>query len=139
MQELKEYVPISHSCPYWDFVGPFYEKECVGGYHIGVRIEGKHRNLQGVAQGGLIATLADIALGYNVAYAAGRTTPIATINLTTDFAGTAQVGDWLEARVDVQQVGNRVAFANAYIHVGKKRIARASGVFSISKLRSNED
>jgi acyl-coenzyme A thioesterase 13 len=139
MQVPAGYVSIARSCPYWDFVGPFYQRACGDGFSIGARVEEKHRNLQGVAQGGFIATLADVALGYNLAYGSGRSTPVATVNLTTDFAGTAQVGDWLEARVDVQQVGRRIAFANTYLYVEEKRIARVSGVFSVSRLRSSSD
>lgn len=125
------YELITRSCPYWDLVGPFYAKPVEGGgAHIGLRVEPKHGNMRGVAQGGLIATLADIALGFNIAAAGeGRETRIATVNLTTDFVGAAKIGEWLEARVDVQRVG-RLSFANTYIHVGERRIARVSGVFS---------
>src|SRR5690349_1396894 len=35
---------------------------------IGLRILAKHANARGVAHGGLLMTLADIALGYNTAY-----------------------------------------------------------------------
>jgi acyl-coenzyme A thioesterase PaaI-like protein len=89
--------------------------------------------VRGTAHGGLIATLADIALGYNIACATGWELPIATVNLTTDYAGAAQVGDWLEARVDIQRIGRSMVFANTFIYVGDKRIARASGVFSVTQ------
>lgn len=130
MQIPEGYQPMNRSCPYWDLVGPFYERVVEGGVHLGVRVEEKHGNLRGVAQGGLIATLADVALGRNISYASEQKRPLATVNLTTDFAGAGQIGDWLEARVDVQRVGARLSFANAYIYAGDKRIARISGVFS---------
>ena len=66
-----------------------------------MRIAQKHCNARGTAHGGLSA----------------------------DFAGGAKLGDWLEARVDIQKLGGRLAFANAYLTVGDERIVRASAVF----------
>jgi acyl-coenzyme A thioesterase PaaI-like protein len=42
----------------------------------------------------------------------------------------SRVGDWVEARADVQKVGKRVVFANCYLSVDGERIVRASAVFS---------
>jgi hypothetical protein len=52
--------------------------------------------------------------------------------ITTDFAGSARVGDWVEAHVDVHKVGGRMAFANCYIVRDGERIVHASGVFARS-------
>jgi len=52
------------------------------------------------------------------------------VNLTADFADVARDGAWVEARVDVQKLGKRFAFATCYLWVGDKRILRASGVFA---------
>ena len=40
-----------------------------------------------------------------------------------------RIGDWIEAHVDIQKSGSRLAFANAYLVVGSERILRASAVF----------
>lgn len=40
--------------------------------------------------------------------------------------------NWLEARVDVQKKGSRLAFANCYLSVGESRIVRASAVFLVA-------
>jgi len=39
-------------------------------------------------------------------------------------------GDRLEAHVDLQKIGRRLVFANAYLVVGSERIARVSAVFA---------
>ena len=54
---------------------------------------------------------------------------LTTTNLTLDYVGAVNLGDWLESHVDVQRVGGRTAFANCYLMVGDKRLARASAVF----------
>ena len=55
---------------------------------------------------------------------------LTTINISADFAGYARVGDWLEARVDIQKIGRRLVFANAFLMTGSERIARVSAVFA---------
>jgi uncharacterized protein (TIGR00369 family) len=99
---------------------------------LGLRAEEKHCNMRGTVHGGIIATLADIALGYTLAFSSKPPLGAVTANLSLDFAGTAQKGDWLETRVDVQKKGNRLAFANCYISVGESRIVRASAVFVVT-------
>lgn len=123
--------PLSRSSPAIDLIGPVYSKGGGADLVLGLRVEKKHCNMRGGLHGGILATLADIALGYAIAFSTQPPTGLVTTNLTLDFAGTAQIGDWLEARVDVQKKGNRLAFANCYISAGEQRIVRASGVFLV--------
>ena len=98
---------------------------------IGLRLEEKHLNTRGIAHGGMLVTLADTALGIALATSRTPPQPMVTVNLSTDFADAARAGDWIEAHVDIQKVGTRLAFANCYLVVGSKRILRASGVFAL--------
>lgn len=128
------FAPFERSSPFLDAVGPLHVREAEDGDLVfGLRIAAHHVNNRGTAHGGLLLTLADIALGYNVARRAGPQISLVTANLTADFAGAAHLGDWVEARVDVQKIGGRLAFANAYLAVGDSRIARASAVFSAAR------
>jgi acyl-coenzyme A thioesterase 13 len=54
-----------------------------------------------------------------------------TAHLDLDYAGAAQVGDWIHSEVEVQRVGSRLAFATGYLCVGKSRVVRASGIFAL--------
>jgi uncharacterized protein (TIGR00369 family) len=118
------------SSPFLSSLGPLYAKGEGDAVVIGLRIEEKHLNTRGVAHGGMLVTLADSALGIVVAMARTPPQPMVTVNLTTDFADVARAGDWVEARVDVQKIGKRLAFANCHLWVGKRRILRASGIFA---------
>jgi uncharacterized protein (TIGR00369 family) len=111
-------------------LGPLYAKNEGDGVVIGVRIEEKHLNTRGVAHGGMLLTLADSALGIVIARSRTPPHPMATVNLTADFSDVARAGDWVEARVDVQKMGKRLAFASCHLWVGEKRILRASGIFA---------
>ncbi len=77
-------------------------------------------------------TVADVALGYTMAFSSTPPTSLVTANLSLDFAGTAKIGDWLEAHVDIQKKGSRLSFASCYITVGDERIVRASAVFLVA-------
>lgn len=124
--------PLFRSSPVIDLIGPVYSKGEGADLALGLRVQQKHCNMRGALHGGILATLADVALGYTIAFSTQPPTGLVTTNLTLDFAGTAKIGDWLEARVDVQKKGSRLAFANCYISVGESRIVRASAVFLVA-------
>ena len=124
--------PLLRSSPAIDLIGPVYSKGEGADLVLGLRVEKKHCNMRGGLHGGIVATLADIALGYTIAFSTQPPTGLITTNLSLDFAGTAKLGDWLEARVDVQKKGSRLAFANCYLSVGETRIVRASAVFLVA-------
>ena len=124
--------PLFRTSPAIELIGPVWMKGEGADLVLGLRAEEKHCNMRGTVHGGIIATLADIALGYTLAFSSKPPLGAVTVNLSLDFAGTARKGDWLEARVDVQKKGSRLAFANCYISVGESRIVRASAVFAVS-------
>ena len=117
--------------PYMANLGDLYCSRADGAIIIGMRITENHTNMRGIAHGGMLASLADSALGLGLTmYCEGRQSFV-TVNLSTDFVDAARPGDWVEAHVDIQKLGGRVAFANCYLQVGSKRILRASGVFAV--------
>ncbi|AKJ30247.1 PaaI family thioesterase [Caldimonas brevitalea] len=114
--------------------GPMYVKRGADGTPVlAMRMLPQHLNLRGIVHGGLLATLADSALGYVLNHARRAPLSLVTVNLSIDFAEAAGLGDWVEAHVDVQRLGARMAFANCYLQVGERRILRASGVFAAVK------
>jgi uncharacterized protein (TIGR00369 family) len=108
-------------------LGQIYLK---GDVIVGMRVEEKHLNTRGVAHGGMLVTLADSAMGIVILRSRTPPQPMVTVSLTADFADAARAGDWVEARVDVQKMGKRLAFASCHLWVGERRILRASGIFA---------
>jgi len=132
MSELPEgFVPISRTSPFTDLIGPIYQKTDESGLIIGLVADEKHCNARGMVHGGVLGTLADIAMGYSAAFSTQPPTRIVTTSQTVDYVGRAEKGDWIEVHTDVQKVGRSIAFANCYFHVDSRRIARASAVFSV--------
>ena len=122
---------IERISPVIEMIGPVYCRGSGLELELGLRAQAKHCNLRGSVHGGIIAVLADIALGYTLALSSQPPLGMVTVNLSLDYSGAAKVDDWLVARTDVQRKGGRLAFANCYISVGEQRIVRASGVFQV--------
>jgi uncharacterized protein (TIGR00369 family) len=121
---------VERGGPFLRSLGPVYLKKEGDQAIVGFRIEERHLNTRGIAHGGMLVTLADSALGIVLALSLTPPQPMVTVNLTADFADSAHLGDWVEAHVDIQKVGIRLAFANCYLRVATRRILRASGVFA---------
>jgi len=127
-----EWTPLFRTSPFLDLIGPLFQRpndNGDGGFAIGLRIKEELCNARQGAHGGVLATLADISLGYVSSSSVEPAAALTTANLSLDYAGTVKLGDWLESHVDVQRVGGRAAFANCFLMVGDKRMARASAVF----------
>ena len=121
--------PLSRTSPLLELLGPFYARDEGRDLVLGLRVAQKHTNARGFAHGGVLLTLADVALGYAAEGSVDPPARLITTSVSADFAGSVKLGDWVEARVDVQRVGKRIAFANAYLHIGERRVVRASAVF----------
>lgn len=124
--------PLFRTSPVLDLIGPIYCRGQGKDLVLGLRVEPKHCNARGTVHGGILAALADVALGYSLAFATDPPTGLITANLTLDYAGTARIGDWLETGVDFQKQGSRLAFGNGFITVAGERIVRASAVFLVA-------
>ena len=119
--------PIPDPGPYLEHVGPVL----ADGDVLGLRIEPRHLNASGMAQGGLLATLVDFAMGRAIRSSAGEARRAATVSLTTDFLGAAKEGDFVEARTEVERLGGTLAFADCSLTVDGREIVRGRAVFAV--------
>lgn len=123
--------PIPRLSPFNALVGPLYARRPRGKpLVVGLRIDEKHLNSRGICHGGVLATLADLSLGYAMHAQAGGKGGFVTAHLDVDYVGAARAGDWIESRVDIQRIGTRLAFASCYLVALERRIVRASAIFA---------
>jgi uncharacterized protein (TIGR00369 family) len=122
--------PIPDPGPFLDHVGPLLED----GDAVGLRVEARHLNSSGTAQGGLLATLVDFAMGRAIRASADEGRRAATVSLTTDFLGAAKEGDFVEARTEVERLGGTLAFADCSLTVEGREIVRGRAVFAVLDL-----
>ena len=110
---------------------PLYSKRTDKAVVIGLRLGKPHTNGRGLIHGGLIASLADNAMGYSCAQATGWTTSLVTISLTVDYAGSAKLGQWLAVESEVIKTGSTICFAQSLIKADDVVIARANATFRV--------
>jgi uncharacterized protein (TIGR00369 family) len=121
--------PFEGGGEFLELVGPVYARGEGEARVFGIRVEERHRNVAGVAHGGLLATLVDFALGRAINEAAEE--DAVTVSLTTDYLGPAKPGDWLEAHTEVERVGSRLAFADCSLKVEGREVTRGRAVFAV--------
>jgi len=122
--------------PFLGTVGPVYRRRTAGGYwDIGCRALPCHGNRFGRVHGGMLATLADYALGFNLLAGADPGLQLATVSLNIDFQAGARIGEWIEASVSIDKQIGRIRFATGLLRGGAGQLLlRASGVFSAVKV-----
>ncbi len=123
--------PHFRKSPFTDPWEPLYSRRTEKAVIMGLRLAKPHTNARGLIHGGLIASLADNAMGYSCAQAAGWVTSFVTISLSIDFTGGAGIGQWLSIESDVIRTGGTICFAQSLIKADDIVIARANGTFRV--------
>jgi uncharacterized protein (TIGR00369 family) len=123
--------PHFRKSPFTDPWEPLYSKKTEKAVIMGLRLARPHTNARGLIHGGLIAALADNAMGYSCAQAIGWASSLVTISLAVDFVGSAEIGQWLSVESEVIRTGSTICFAQSLIKADEAVIARANGTFRV--------
>ena len=116
----------------WEPLFSRVEAEAVA---IGLRIGPAHCNSRGLLHGGVIAALADNAMGLTLVQAQKTRTgadirPL-TVSLNVDYLASAKEGAWLEIRPRMVRIGRRLGFADCLALADGDPTARASASFAL--------
>lgn len=125
------FAPHFRKAPLTDPWEPLYSKKTDNSVTIGLRLAQPHTNARGLIHGGLIAALADVAMGYSCAQASGWATSFVTISLSVDYVGSAEIGQWLAIEGEVIKTGSTICFVQCLAKADDVVIARASGTFRV--------
>jgi len=129
------YEPHFRKSPFTDPWEPLYSQRTDSAVILGLRLAKPHTNSRGLIHGGLIASLADNAMGYSCAQvmggAMGGQSSLVTISLAVDFIGSAQIGQWLAVESEVIRTGHTICFAQSLIKADEAVIARANATFRV--------
>lgn len=99
---------------------------------VTVATDDRHTNTRGGIQGGLIATLLDIAMGEAVRATLEEGQGAATLQLSVTYLNEAEPGDTLQARAEVGKRGRSIVLLSAGVVTDDGRdIAEAVGTFTI--------
>ncbi|HSW04158.1 PaaI family thioesterase [Aquabacterium sp.] len=129
------YQPHTRRSPLTDPWEPLFARPVLGGVQLAVQVREAHCNSRGFAHGGLIAALADNAMGLSAVTTARQTRPeqsgAVTVGLTLDFIDSAQQGEWLEIHPQVLKCGGTLAFVECRVLCGPRIVARGSASFRL--------
>ncbi|MEM9358935.1 MAG: PaaI family thioesterase [Pseudomonadota bacterium] len=115
---------------------PIYAKVTESSYRLGCWIGQAHCNSRGFLHGGVIATLADNAMGLTYGLGLGSPDGIVTLKLDVDYLASGRMDDWLEIRPCLIRGGKTIGFVDADVFSEDLRIARASAIFRTIRANS---
>ncbi|MEO1642647.1 MAG: PaaI family thioesterase [Pseudomonadota bacterium] len=115
---------------------PLYSRKTADSLQLGLVLAEPHCNSRGLVHGGLIAALADNAMGLTCAaalMAAGRDVSkgLVTVSLSTDYCGVGRLGEWLQISPSITKLGGSIAFASAVITSADQTVASAHATFKV--------
>jgi uncharacterized protein (TIGR00369 family) len=112
-------------------IGPLYLSRRDDVPVLGLQVEDHHLNRAGRVHGGLLATVADIA----VSRAAWDHVPdgatIATADLHIAYLGNVNAGAWLEAWPSVDRVGRAVVHASCLVESDGEPLAKVLATVAV--------
>jgi uncharacterized protein (TIGR00369 family) len=130
------FAPHFRKSPLTDPWEPLYSRVTDDRVVIGLRLRTEHTNSRGMAHGGLIAALADNAMGLSCSAAMqgeGRqmeAKPV-TVSLAIDYVGAAKLGQWVAFDTQYVKTGRTLCFAQAFVTADGEIIARADAKFRV--------
>jgi uncharacterized protein (TIGR00369 family) len=125
--------PHFRKSPLTDPWEPLYSRQAGQSFVIGLLVRAPHTNARGLMHGGLIAALADNAIGLSCALAAQSQGGLVTVSLTVDLLGKAAVGDWIEFTATPAKIGRSLVYGDCRVTSGETLIAKASAIFSLPR------
>jgi len=99
-----------------------------GNWRAALAVEARHVNIGGVCHGGVLMTLADVAMGA-ASFAAGGDHPCATLDMDAHFLAAAKEGQMLVAGARQLRQVRGLSFMECQIWAGGRQVLRASGIW----------
>jgi acyl-coenzyme A thioesterase PaaI-like protein len=128
--------PHFRQSPLTDPWEPLFSRREARKVVIGLHAREAHCNSRGMLHGGLIAAIADNAMGLSCGEALrseGRASAsgLVTVSMATDFIGAGKVGQWIEVDTGYVKTGRTLCFAQAFVTADGEVIARADARFKV--------
>ena len=110
---------------------PLFSRRGERSVELGLWVREAHCNSRGFVHGGIIATLADNAMGLSCVACHLGVKGALTVSLNVDYVASAGLGQWLQITPRVIKTGTSLDFVDALITADGETIARASATFRI--------
>jgi acyl-coenzyme A thioesterase PaaI-like protein len=127
--------PHARKSPLTDPWEPLYARTLADRTVLGLYILTAHTNSRGFLHGGLIAALADNAMGLSCGVALRQggvgASGLVTVTLTVDYVGRAEIGQWLTFDTTFTRTGRTLCFAELEAAADGQPVARARATFRV--------
>jgi uncharacterized protein (TIGR00369 family) len=108
---------------------PLFSRRCENIVQLGLRVREAHCNSRGFLHGGVIAAVADNAMGISCVLSTQAARSALTVSLNLDYVATAKIGQWLLVDPRVVKTGSTLGFVDALVRADGEIIARAAATF----------
>ena len=125
-----DFEPLSSS-PFGERIGSLYISTAGDEPVVGVLVETHHTNRAGRVHGGLITTVADIAISRAVRGRLPVGATFATAHLHIAFLESVAAGCWLEATPSIDRIGRSVIHGSCVLSVDRGPVARALATIAV--------
>jgi len=131
------FAPHYRKSPLTDPWEPLFSRVLVDRVIMGLHVREPHMNSRGMLHGGLIAALADNAMGLTCVQVMTRdgrkpAGGLVTVSMATDFIGAAKLGQWIAFDTQYVKTGKTLCFAQAFVTADGEVIARADARFKVA-------
>lgn len=110
---------------------PLYAKVTDQAFILALRAGEAHANGRGFVHGGLIASLADNAMGLSCGLQMPNLAGLVTVSLSVDYLASARLGQWIEFTTNFVKPGKTLAVAQMLVTADGTPVARANATFSV--------
>ena len=124
--------PHARRSPLTDPWEPISARAPGGAVVLGLHVRPAHTNARGLVHGGLIAALADNAMGLSCAARLGDGRRPLTAALSVDYLGAARPGQWLTFETGFVKTGRSLCVASALVLADGVPCARANATFTLA-------
>lgn len=119
--------------PFEIHIGPVFERRD-GGRRFLLIADERHVNMRGVVHGGLLMTLADLAIGQAVWDATDHAT-VVTVGMQSQFLKPAHAGDRIEVTPQIMRRTKSLVFARGDFMVEGEVIYTATSLWKVLEKR----
>lgn len=118
-------------------IGPLWHRPGADGAppRFAMLADARHANFHGVVHGGMLMSFADTALGITIWEVMNRQ-PCVTIQFGMQFLDAVQVGEFVEADVEVLRRSATVVFARGTLRRGAQQVGSVEGVWKVLRARA---
>jgi acyl-coenzyme A thioesterase PaaI-like protein len=128
--------PFTRPSPLMDPWRPIYARAEADRWVLGVFLREPHTNSRATAHGGLIAAMADQAMGVSCSVKLkGEGVSVAnlwTTSLTIEYLGAAKIGQWIAFDTTFARTGKTICYAECDVTADGETIARGRASFRVT-------